>query len=119
MVHVFDSNKETVDVNDVHGEKNLLLLTTSTEDGCLLHGESSGKHDKVNTICLPQVSGNAGVDLVLGDKVQGLPGSSFVPLIEKGELVEESLKVIMFHEGADLVASMSKGEGGLTHLRKE
>lgn len=41
MVWAFDSNKETIDVHDVHGEKNLLVLGTLTEDGCLLPGKSS------------------------------------------------------------------------------
>lgn len=38
---------------------------------------------------------------------------------EEGKLVVESLQVVIFVEGMDLVASMSDREGGLPHLGKE
>lgn len=106
MVWVLDFNKQTVNVHDVHGKKNLLVLTTSTEDGCLLPMESSGIHDRDDTVCLPLDSGDAYVELVLGNKVQGLPGfCSMSPVAEEGKLVEESLQVVVFAEGKDVVAS--------------
>lgn len=53
-------------------------------------------------MCLPQIFDEAGVDLVLSGAVQGQSGSCEMSLIEEGELVEESLQVVVFEEGVDL-----------------